>query len=146
MVNIIILDTFNIIVSALLYGACFSFILGLVSFLYDVINALIFGIKRGEQNLESNKDKRMSKASNTQKPLIITTFGILIFGVGFLIFLYATLDGNLRLYPLLLSFISFWLIDNFVISKFQFWISGYIYRVCFRLKKLFKKTVGKVKK
>ncbi len=146
MVNHGILSTLTVIISALLYGVYFSVIAGLVSLFFDLIKIPFFGFTAKKQGCMTDKKVDVAQSSSEWKSPIYTAFGILIFGIGFSIFSYATLDGNLRLYPLLLSIFSFRIVDKFVISKLHVMILGYAYKICFGMWKLLEKAVRETKK
>ena len=103
----------NVIISALIYGCCFSFFVEFVIALFYAIKLLfsIFFISHTSDVIGCKNDN----CENTPIPLIISN--VLIFGIGFMFLSYCFLDGNLRLYPLIISFSSYKMLSHYVTTK-----------------------------
>ena len=105
----------NVIISALIYGCCFSFFDEFVVALFYTIKLLfsIFFRSHTGDVTDSTNDNYES----TPIPLIVSN--VLVFGIGFMLLSYCFLDGNLRLYPLIISFSSYKMLSNYVSTKLR---------------------------
>ena len=136
--------TFTSIISALLYGSFLSLFIELIALFYYLVSFLISCIK--------NK-KRASKtdiiygdiASLKKKPIAITMTAILLFGLAFTFFSYATLDGNLRLYPFLIMLVSYKASETFVFTKAENIFLRFTFRAGLYLEKIIIKASTRIK-
>lgn len=140
MVTIDILAAFNSAISALLYGLFFSFIMNLVILVFKISQLVTHAFFADEYN-EKSKIEEVIKANHSKKtPLVITILGILFFGIGYSIITYFSLDGRLRLYSILSSFLGCYIIDRHVAPNFTFFILLKTGMILFLLNKTRKNT------
>lgn len=115
-----VLTTFNSVISALLYGLIFSFITNFIVVILKLIRLLVNIILTNRHNEKGDINKMKNNGYSQKPPDIITVIGILLFGLGFSIISYFSLDGCLRLYTIFSSFFGCWIIDKFVVPRFSF--------------------------
>lgn len=103
-------EIFSSVIFALAYGAIFAVIFSLTVVLKEIL-AVSFAMLKSSLRydkifpLPSLKNVKISNKSGA----LISVVSIFLFAVGFSLLSYLALDGQLRLYMLILSFASFYL-------------------------------------
>ncbi len=106
-------EIFNSIISALIYGGIFEFICIFCSALY-ALAALFLALPvkaffyKGRIFCTVYPEQYLADGKRVDIPLklIASTLGVLLFSLGYLLLSYFALDGELRLYTLLIALLS----------------------------------------
>ena len=107
----------NVIISALLYGLILSLLAELITVIINVF-FVMFSCARtvGKSKNQGNK-RNCGTGDFSEKPLSVSIVTIFSFGIAFLVLSYATLDGSLRLYPLLIMLAAYKTSEQLLFSK-----------------------------
>ena len=112
MITINALDILKLSFSAFLYGLFFAIISELALISWRFVRVLFFSF-----NIKKHDNKTNHKSVNfSKKPLFLNVTSIFTFGIGFTIMSYVIIDGNLRLYPLAISVLTYKLLDVFLLT------------------------------
>lgn len=104
-------------ISALIYGVIFSVLIEFITFVFLVVRTVIFD----EDILCIGKIKEKNSIVNSdckgETPFFPKALSIVLFGLFFILHAFCTLDGNVRLYSLVIMLISYKLCRRFILSK-----------------------------
>lgn len=110
-------NSLNTIVSALLYGLIFSLLTELATVIIHVFSILFSCAKTVGKSKNQGNEINCVTVDFSEKPLSVSIVTIFSFGIAFLVLSYATLDGSLRLYPLLIMLTSYKASEQLLFSK-----------------------------
>lgn len=127
------------VVSALLYGAILALTINFVSAFFDFIRMLFLAFKKDIEMPKECKSASGSIVNRSPKPIAITFFGIVLFGIGFSVISFITLDGNIRLYTLLASILGWHFSEVQLFSKARVSVRNAMKIIISKLKKLCQK-------
>ena len=132
-------------VSALIFGLLFSFLYTLSALFFNAIYAFFFFLSKPNTTSNSEEtDNILSKIKST--PLSIKVVFILLFGIGFTLLSYLTLDGIIRLYMIAISLFAFFLPERLLLQKFRSFLLTNITKLTVKIVNFFKKTTKFIKK
>lgn len=134
-------EIFESVLSALIYGGAFEVlcrILSIFSFaLWAVVEAPIFSLREAIVKRRRKPTPSLFKSFLTlARELfcsIILIFKVTLFTLGFILLSYYSLDGELRLYMLILAFISRYLVSLLIPDRFITGVRNLVYRLVGRL-------------
>ena len=128
-------------ISALLYGLLFSFITFLVGSMLKFTQILIgtYFAKKHDKEIEINKT--IDDCFSRPLPLMISVIEILLFGIGFSVVSFLSLDGRLRLYTAFFSVLGCWIIDRFIATKYFHFISSLTGKILFLINNRIRKSI-----
>lgn len=133
------LQVFISTVSALLYGVVFAIITNFASTLFDLFRLLFFISKWDDKMQKAGENDIGNISLQSRRPIAITFWGIVLFGIGFSVISFITLDGNIRLYTLLASILGWYLSEILILSKLRISILNAIRIIVSKLTKLSEK-------
>ncbi len=114
--------------SALIYGALLDILFTFTIIFYDIVSTPF----RWKNNA---KMQRKTEQAEEKSPIIINVIFIFLFGIGYTVISYVTLDGIIRLYTALFSLIGFLLPEKMVMKKIRIRLKSKITNTCLQIVK-----------
>ncbi len=139
MVNFPLLKILHSFISALLYGAFFSLIANFIYLLFDSARIFLFAIKRDNDAQRRIIHTSSDTGYSQQRHIVIVVAEIIIFGIGFSVVSFITLEGNLRLYSLLSSILGWYFTETLILVKTRTSILNIIEKIALKFQKLSEK-------
>ena len=117
-------EIFSSVVYALIYGIAFAMMLSAIKAIKEGVSSSFEYLKKVSSNDNIFSLPRLKRVDFIHRTSAVAhALSILLFAVGFSLLSYLSLDGQIRLYMLILSFASFYM------SKNAF--SGFLKRIVF---------------
>ena len=131
-------ETATSVFSAFIYGLFFSFFESLLS----IAEYLTFLALATKDNIETVP----TKYEYLRKSILFRCTTIFIYGIGFMILSYITLDGVLRLYMVLCSLLALFISKKLILNKFILYSCQKARLICMKFMDIVPTFLSKCKK
>ena len=119
MVTFDLLTVLKAIISALIFGAIFSFFSTLISIICNILPTVILRLSNAFAHCGNSSENTRNIPLSSKRNMWQTVLMFLSFGIGFTILSYVALDGNLRLYMLFFAVISYRLSYKYIFLRIK---------------------------